>query len=195
MEENKKPEVTNVTVKKPSLLSELLKYSMEEVFIPKSKDMMRDFMTSMVNMFSDAATKSIDKAIYKDEVPRRGNSNNSGTFVSHTKYNTTVVKNDDRPRKETITNRSSIDVNYIWVDTEKQAQEIIAALKEEIEFYGKAKVATLYEMLRDENGNKIQTSFTDYKFGWTNANEISYYRDKGKYFIDLPKPRNIENIN
>lgn len=195
MDENKKPEVTNVTVKKPSLLSELLKYSMEEVFIPKSKDMMRDFMTSMVNMFSDAATKSIDKAIYKDEVPRRNNSNNSGTFVSHTKYNTTVVKNDDRPRRETVTNRSSIDVNYIWVDTEKQAQEIIAALKEEIEFYGKAKVATLYEMLRDENGNKIQTSFTDYKFGWTNANEISYYRDKGKYFIDLPKPRNIENIN
>jgi len=198
MDEQKKLPEINATVKKPpSLMAEIFKYTMEEVFIPRSKDAMRDFMASMVNMFSDAATKSIDKAIYKDEVPRRTNKNsNSSTFVtSHTKYNTTVVSRNENTQKPSINTRSSTDINEVWVKNEEDAKKIINTLKEEIDNYGKAKVATLYGMLRDEDGNPIPTTYADFKFGWTDANQLSYYKDRGQYYIDLPRPQNIENVN
>ena len=186
---NTKPQISNATVKKPSFMHELVKYTVDAVFIPQSKDAMSNFMKSVVNMFSDAASKSIDKAFYKDEVPRRQQRSSSGTYQTpHTNYTVYSKSNDSKPQRETINTRSSIDVNYIWVDTEDQAKQIVCSLIEDIENYGNAKVATLYDMV------KIPTTFADFKFGWTDTNGIGYYRDRGKYFIDLPKPINIENV-
>lgn len=187
-QENSKPQISNATVKKPSIMHELVKYSIDEVVIPQSKDAMSSFMKSVINMFGDAMTKSIDKAFYKDEVPRRQHNSSYGTYQARTNYTVYSKSNDSKPQRESINQRSSIDVNYIWVDTEAEARSIVSSLIEDVENYGKCKVATLYEMV------KIPTTFTDFKFGWTDTKGISYYRDRGKYFIDLPKPINIENV-
>lgn len=186
-QEKSKPQISNATVKKPSIANELMRYAVDEVLIPQSKDMMSNFFKSFINMFSDAATKSIDKAFYKDEVPRRPK-NGVGTYQSHVNYAVYSKSNNDKSR-ETIGSRSSIEVNYIWVDTEAEAKTIVGSLVEDIEMYGKATVASLYEMVH------VPTTFSDFKFGWTKdqLRSISYYRDRGKYFIDLPKPVNIEN--
>lgn len=190
-QEKSKPQISNATVKKPSITNELARYAVNEVLIPQSKDMMSNFFKSFVNMFSDAATKSIDRAFYKDEVPRRNTRSTYGTYQSqHTNYTVYSKSNNDKPPRETIGSRSSIEVNYIWVDTEAEAKAIVGSLVEEIEMYGKATVATLYEMVH------TPTTFADFKFGWTKdqLRSISYYRDRGKYFIDLPKPVNVENV-
>lgn len=185
---NTKPQISNATVKKPSIARELGKYAIEEVFIPQSKDMMSSFFKSVINMFGDAATKSIDKAFYPDGSPRKSTSRH-GEYQPQTNYSTTVyTRKENKPPRETISSRSSINVNYIWVDTEEQARQIVDSLIEDIDNYGNAKVATLYDMVN------IPTNFTDYKFGWTDTRGISYYRDRGKWFIDLPKPVNVENV-
>lgn len=185
---NTKPQISNATVKKPSIARELGKYAIEEVFIPQSKDMMSSFFKSVINMFGDAATKSIDKAFYPDGSPRKSTSR-PGEYQPHTNYSTTVyTRKENKLPRETISSRSSINVNYIWVDTEEQARQIVDSLIEDIDNYGNAKVATLYDMVN------IPTNFTDYKFGWTDTRGISYYRDRGKWFIDLPKPVNVENV-
>lgn len=201
MEDNKKPQTQAVkaTVKKPNPARELGKYAVEEVIIPQTRDMMSNFFKSMISMASDAATKTLDRAIYPEGTgPRRNTRNDSSvrSYQPKVNYSTTVYKNDSKPQKESISSRSSIDVNDIWVDTKEQAADIINPLIELIDNYGKAKVADLYENLRDENGNKIPTTFPDYKYGWTDAKAISYYYDAkvGKYYIDLPKPINIENV-
>lgn len=189
---NSKPQISNATVKKPSLARELGKYAIEEVFIPQSKDMMSSFFKNVINMFGDAATKSIDRAFYPDgNSPRRTNKTSISTYQPQTNYSTTIYsRNENKPPRESINSRSSIEVNYIWVDTEDQAKQIVGSLIEDIDNYGKAKVATLYDMV------KIPTNFTDFKFGWTEkeVKQIGYYRDRGKYFIDLPQPVNIENV-
>lgn len=64
-----------------------------------------------------------------------------------------------------------------------------------VDNYKKAKVADLYEMLTP----KIQTSFTDYKYGWTDTSQFSYHKEytgehRGQYLIDLPKPEDVTNI-
>lgn len=193
--ENKSlPQISNATVKKPSLAREIMSYVMHEEIEPRSKELMRNIISGTFNMINDGLNKGVDKWIYPDgDQPRRTIKNNNGPtdYVPHTRYNTTVYsRNDSKPPRESINTRSSVDINYIWVDTEADAKAIINSLIEEIDNYGKAKVATLYEMV------KIEPNFTDFKFGWTkeDVKRMSYYRDRGRYFIDLPKPVNIENV-
>lgn len=190
--QNTKPQISNATVKKPSFFGEILRYAIKEEIEPRSKELVRNAITGTFNMMNDAANKAVDKAFYPDgDGPKRVvKSDGPGSYQPRTKYNTTVYRSDSKPQRETINQRSSIDVNYIWVDTEQEAKSIVSSLIEEIENYNKAKVATLYEMVG------VPTNFADFKFGWTKDEEkyIGYYRDKGKYFIDLPKPVNIENV-
>lgn len=189
-----RPQISNVTIKKPSIVRDVVSYAIKEEIEPRSKELMRNLVTGAINMLCDTANKGVDRFIYPDgNAPKRTlkSSNGVGDYHPHTNYSTTVYKSDSKPQKESINSRSSIDVNLIWVDTEEDAKAIVGALIEEIENYGKAKVSTLYDMV------KIPTNFTDFKFGWTEREEsaIGYYRDRGKFFIDLPKPVNIENVN
>lgn len=187
-----KPIISNATVKKHSLLGDIISYGIHEEIEPRATELMRNLITGSINMTSDTLNKMVDKWLYPDgNGPKRTTrSNGVSDYHPHTQYNVSVHSNESKPAKPSINTRSSIDVNYIWVDTEDQARDIINALVEEIDNYGKAKVATLYDMV------KVPSNFTDFKFGWTSDHVklISYYRDRGKYFIDLPKPINIENI-
>ena len=187
-----KPQISNATVKKPSIFREIVGYAIHEEIEPRSRELMRNVVTGAFNMINDAMVKGVDKLIYPDgDAPKRvTRSNDISDYHPHTNYSTTVIKSDGKTQRESINSRSSIDVNYIWVDTEQDAKQIIGTLIEEIDNYGKAKVSTLYDMV------KIPTNFTDFKFGWTkdDVKSIGYYRDRGKYFIDLPKPTDITNI-
>lgn len=204
---NSLPKIS-ATTEKPSIFKEMVKYSVENVIEPKSKELACNFLTGVIGMFSDAATKSVDRWIYPDGSPRTNNSNKSGNgiYVPSTNYTVYSTKNttaQQRAKEPSINKRSSTQVNYIWVDTAKQAEEIISTLKENIDNYRKASVASLYEQLVDENGKQlITTVFTDFTHGWTEEHlkMMSYYQEtsgpnRGKYFIDLPRPVNIENVN
>ncbi len=185
--QNNKPVISNATVKKPSIVKELVSYSVENVVEPRMKEMTRDVCTGFLNMVNDALTKSIDRLIYPDGNSPHKNNSSVKTYTPTTNY-TVYSKTNSKPPRESIGTRSSIEVNYIWVETEDEAKQIVNTLIENIDNYGKAKVADLYEMV------KIPTTFSDYKFGWSDTKGIGYYRDRGKYFIDLPKPVNIENV-
>ena len=191
--------VINATVKKNSVAHELGNYAMEEIIVPKSKEVMRDMFTGIVNMFADAARNTLDKVLYPDgNVPTKRNQNGNyytGT-TNYTSYSRPIGQYQPSQQKgrDPIGQRAGCDVRYIWVPTEEDAKDVIATLKEDIDNYGKAKVATLYEKIGE------RTSFADFKYGWTDANAIGYSYDStspnpnAKWFIDLPKPVDITNV-
>jgi len=204
MAEEKKPQqvqVIKATTQKRSVAGELGKYAMDEIIVPKSKEVMRDMFTGVVNMFADAARSSLDRLLYPDggAPVRRGQSNGIGYYTGTTNY-TSFSKpigqgqTQQQYRRDVIGQRSGCEVRYIWVPTEDDAKEIIAILREEIDNYSKAKVATLYEKIGEK------TTFADFKYGWTDANQLGYHYDttspdpNAKWFIDLPKPVDITNV-
>lgn len=202
MDEKQVPQKSTATVKKPSILRDLLNYAVREEIEPRSKEIVRNVITGTLNMFNDAATKSVDKWIYPEgNSPKRTTSKGIGNYQPHTNYATRVYSTSSnesaKPQRETVNTRSSLDVQLVWVDNERDANDIISTLLEEIDNYGKAKVATYYEKVSSVCNVHIPTNFADFKYGWTKEERagISYFRDRGKYFIDLPKPVNIENIN
>ena len=199
MAENNQPKrVISATTKKPSVAKELGNYAMEEIIVPKSKEVMRDMFTGVINMFADAARNTMDKLLYPNgNAPVKKSS--GGYYTGTTNYQSysrpigQYQSSQQKPARDPIGQRSGCDVRFIWVPTEDDAKEVIGVLKEEIDNYGKAKVATLYEKIGE------RTTFADFKFGWTDSDSIGYSYDQSspdpsrKWFIDLPKPVDITN--
>lgn len=186
-----------------SLLRDLGKGAMEEVIIPKSKEAMRNMSDDLFQMAIEFFRKVRDGILYPDgNVPVRRSNQGNGVYTGTTNYTSySRPINDYRPQgypgesrgyRDTIGQRPGNEVKSIWVESEDKAKQIIGALREDIDNYGKVKVATLYEMIGE------RTTMADFRFGWTDASAIGYYydtnrRDEFKWFIDLPKPVDIIN--
>ncbi len=183
-----------------SLMKDLGKGVMDEIIIPKSKDTMRNMFSDIIGMFADAMRSSIDRILYPDgNVPNRKPNSSLGVYTGTTNYTSfSRPINNYQPStqrgRDVIGQRAGNQVKHVWVDSEEKAKMLCGALKEDIDNYGKAKVASLYEMIGE------RTTFADFKYGWTDPNAISYYYDTNRrgdeyrWFIDLPMPVDITNI-
>lgn len=193
MEENNKKQF-QASTKEHSLAGDIGKYVVEEYVVPKSKDLLHDMLSGLAGMVNDSVQGALNKAIYGEDKSRRTGPSYSTQRSGYTTYSRPATQ-QIADKRDAVGKRSSVDVRYVWVDDEQTAREIISSLKEMVDNYKKAKVADLYEMLTP----KIQTSFTDYKYGWTDASQFSYHKEytgehRGQYLIDLPKPEDVTNI-
>lgn len=193
MEENNKKQF-QASTKEHSLAGDIGKYVVEEYVVPKSKDLLHDMLSGLAGMVNDSVQGALNKAIYGEDKSRHTGSSYSTQRSGYTTYSRPATQ-QIADKRDAVGKRSSVDVRYVWVDDEQTAREIISSLKEMVDNYKKAKVADLYEMLTP----KIQTSFTDYKYGWTDASQFSYHKEytgehRGQYLIDLPKPEDVTNI-
>ena len=190
-----------------SLFKDLTKYAYEEHIRPRTTSLVRDFIDGSIRMFADALSNAVDRALYPNggAPARKSNSSNSGVYTGVTRYDSfsrpiNQNNNNDQYRsnsgRDTIGQRPGNEVRYIWVESEEKAKKVTNTLKEEIDNYGKAKVASLYEM------TKQRTTMADFNFGWTvdHLNQIKYFYDSSrkpgeyKWFLDLPCPVDITNV-
>lgn len=190
----------NATVKERSLLAELGKSAMDEYILPKTTEIAHGMFTDIINMVADALKSSVSKILYPNGGAPTKRSSSSGVYTGVTNYTSfsTPIKtyqSSNQPSASTIGQRPGNMVNYIWVESEEKAKLIRDTLRDDIQRYHKAKVATLYEM----TGQK--TTMADFNYGWTNPNDIGYYEDtsrrpgENRWFIDLARPVDITTIS
>lgn len=188
----------DATVEDHSLLKDLFVGAYNTIIKPQVKGVVRDTISSFTTMCSDMVRNMTDGWLYPDgNVPNR-KPNQSGHYTGTTNYTSfsrPIGQQQNQQRgRDPIGQRAGNEVKYIWVESEEKAKMITGALKEDIDNYGKAKVATLYEMVKE------RTTMADFTYGWTDANAIGYYcdtsrrPDENRWFIDLPKPIDITNI-
>ena len=182
----------NASTKKTSVMGDIGKYVMDEYLIPQATDMMHDLLAKLGSGVNDAFQGALNKFFYKEDRGRayRGS---SSSHTSYTTYYTTP--SSSQPTRDNIARRSSSEVRVVVVDREEDAKKLVGFLQDLIRNYKVAKVSDLYSSLTP----KVPIAFTDYKYGWVNANEIGYHpifsgADRGKYQLDLPAPIDISNI-
>lgn len=195
-----KPETEKLEIKaeakKPSVMGDIGRYVMEEYLVPQATDMMHDLLAKLGSGVNDAFQGALNKFFYKEDRGRtyRGSSTSSHTSYT-TYYSTPSSASATYASKDTIARRSSNEVKVIVVDREEDAKRLVSFMQGLIRNYHVAKVSDLYSSLTP----KIPIAFTDYKYGWTNPNEIGYHPifsgpDRGKYQLDLPMPIDISNV-
>lgn len=182
----------SATTKKTSVMGDIGRYVMDEYIIPQATDVMHDLLAKLGSGANDAFQGALNKFFYKEDHGRayRGS---SSSHTSYTTYYTTP--SSSQPSRDNIARRSSSEVRVVVVDREEDAKKLVGFLQNLIRTYHVAKVSDLYSSLTP----KVPIAFTDYKYGWINANEIGYHpifsgADRGKYQLDLPAPIDISNI-
>ena len=182
----------SATTKKTSVMGDIGRYVMDEYIIPQATDVMHDLLAKLGSGANDAFQGALNKFFYKEDRGRayRGS---SSSHTSYTTYYTTP--SSSQPSRDNIARRSSSEVRVVVVDREEDAKKLVGFLQNLIRTYHVAKVSDLYSSLTP----KVPIAFTDYKYGWVNANEIGYHpifggADRGKYQLDLPAPIDISNI-
>lgn len=189
-EEKKVPmTITPAKVEQRSVLKDLTKYAMDEYIKPKTNEVLHDLFSGVVDMFGDAVRGAIDKQFYGEDRSRnRVKSNGVRTFnqdVPYNVYSLSPSSSHSKPARANNTQRSGKSVKLISFNTEDEVKYIVSMMREEIKSYGNVKVGKLYETIKEP------TSPEDWKYGWTDQNDIAYKRDGGLYTLVLAEPINV----
>lgn len=144
------------------------------VLLPSAKDMMYD-----------AVKEGFARAIFGDGArPRSSNSNTprGGAFTNYSGYSKTK---NERPANAAPAGKDD-DFQDIVFQDRGDAEAVLDQLVMLIEEYGSATVADLYECAGKTG------PFTAAKYGWSNLSSARVDRERGGYYLNLPKAKWIE---
>ncbi len=172
--------------KKPSITNDIGNYILNEYLIPNTKDLVHDTFASILDIIGDSLQGALNKAIYKEDRPRQ---RRKGGFRNYSGYSESVSSISSSSSRRELGRRSSTQVAGLWVETEDQAIEVVGRMHKYIERYGQAKVSDLYQTFDPP----LPIIFTDYKFGWTDVNDIWYEKvrtgdHRGEFEIITSEP-------
>lgn len=144
-------------------------YIVFDVLIPAVKDTIVNMVQNGIDMLVWGSVRGGDS--------RRVNSRSHFNYSTNSRVS---YRNDDRNRP--IYSRRSNSIDDIICEDRGEAEQVIDELMEQIDRYGKATVADLYDCVG------ITTSPSDNNWGWETLSSANVRRVSGGYLIDLPRP-------
>lgn len=159
----------------------VLAYIVFEVLVPAAKD-----------TIADVVTQGIERTLYGDarSTTRRGGGGyrpGRSEYVAYNRYATPGSSQGSRTRERedprmSQRGRAAHDFDEIILDSIGEANEVIEQLIELISRFERATVADLYDLVG------IDSTHTDYKWGWTDLRGARATRVGRGYLLDLPQP-------
>lgn len=153
-------------------ISDVKNYVLTDVVLPAIFDLIRDAVTTTVDMCLPGGKKS-----------SRSYSSNKNSMTAY--YNMSSPKNRQPASPAHVKGYEFDDIIF---ETRAEAEEVLTNLIEAIDVYGSASVLDLYDLAGlDGHGRH-----TDNNYGWTNLSRATSERVRGGgYILNLPKARPI----
>lgn len=140
---------------------------------------------ALKDTLSDVICNSVDILLFGEV--RRGRASSSGRAGkgSYIQYNTPPRR--DRDRGIERGRRAVFDFSTLEFTSRSAAEDVLRSCKQELYEEGQLPVAAMFEYA----GRSEDISPTDWKYGWTNLDDVEVYpRYDGLYvFRYLPRPR------
>lgn len=165
-----------------------------ETFIGGSARMAFEYMLTDVivpairDTIADAMQGGIDRLIYGET--RRRSTPTTYSNVGHVNYQRMSQSPQPKPSgPRTLSRQSRTRMNFdeIIIPSRMEAEEVIERMFDVLSRYGSVQVGTLYEL------TGIQTSHTDYKWGWRDLRGARATRVRnGGYLLELPEPEPLD---
>ena len=165
----------------------VLGYILFEVLVPAAKD-----------TIADVVTQGIERTLYGDS-PRSASRRSGGgyrpgagrsEYIAYNRYSSTNTGSRAREREEprmSQRGRSQHDFDEIILDSMSEANEVLEQLFELISKFEQATVADLYDL------TGIDSTHTDFKWGWKDLRGARATRVRNGYLLDLPQPEPLRS--
>ena len=184
-DEIKKKEITQIVsgkIKEKSLAEKA-----GDVFLSEDTRTVKNYILwdvlipAVKNSIADVIIGGIEMALFGNTRGRRSSSGGNSR-VNYTSYS----RGDNRDlssRRVVNTDRSSrYEFNNVYLDSRRDAEEVIASMEDLIRDYGEATVADLNSLVG------ITGKFIDNKWGWTDCRDFHVSRSGRGYVLDFNPP-------
>lgn len=152
-----------------------------DVFLAEDMDRVKTYI--LFDVVIPGVKKAIQEtinAVLWGEGSRTTSNTPAGKFNYHASYN------NANNRQSNIRTRDTYGFENITFDNRGDAEQVLDCLADLIQRYQIASVADLYDLCG------MTCDYTDYKYGWTDLRGADVLRDRGHFFIKLPKPMPID---
>ena len=158
-----------------SVLSDIVKQTTDDVLKPKALEVANSAMSDIIYAIGDWLVGIIGRKLFGMDAPVATRSRSGKT-----NYN----KISQQPQVNTAL-RNSDELVEIRFENEKQAIDVIDSMRDRLSRFGKVSVGFLYEKAKKP---QIQS---DFRYGWTNADDFGYIKNSRGIFFDASKPKPI----
>jgi hypothetical protein len=152
-------------------------YAIEEVFIPMAKEALFDaWRDGWERLFFGETRRS------KSGPPRPGGATG---HIQYNQYSRFLGGDKGGPQRIPLSKRARTthDFDEIVLEDQRDAEEVIDRLFEQVSRFNSVSVADLYVMLG------LESHHTDHKWGWEDLRGASVVRARGGgYLLNLPAP-------
>ena len=156
-------------------------FILTEVLIPAARSMASD----TVNMITDAISQGMERAIFGDARPRRGNRPGYTNYTTYSsRFGNGRPQADPRPELSRQ-QRATHDFSDIIISSRADAEDVLDRLRDLISTYEVATVSDLYDLVG------LTGEFTDDKWGWYDLRSASVRAIRGGYLLHLPRTQPI----
>jgi hypothetical protein len=145
---------------------------------------MNVLLPSLKDMAYEAVKEGFARAIFGDSARGRNSGGSSQSRSSFVPYNSYSKTKADRPAAKADVREG--DYSDIAFDDRGDAEAVLDQLVMIIDEYQFATVADLYECAGKT------PPFTAAKYGWSNLSTARVDREKGGYYLNLPKAKWVE---
>lgn len=154
----------------------------DDALVPGIKELLSDMVGGLLATISDTVEDALDITLWGEKRGKKGKKGKkNGSKVSYSSY-----YDDKNDRKSSKKGKKKYDIDEVWFDTRKEADEALSELIEMTEDYEAATVADLYATAGEEY------DFTDEKWGWKDLSAAYVSRGREGFMINLPKPEVLD---
>lgn len=164
-------------------VTNIKEYIIKDVILPSVKNLLFDALSDGFDMINTGLINGFEVFLFgkSNRQPKNKKSNvfSSISYGNFFKNNKTSFSSND-------TQRSSLNINNIILETKLEAEEVIFHLSDLINYYGFASVADLYDLVG------ITPEYTYNKYGWSDSKGFSISRIRKGYLLNLPRAKVLE---
>ena len=189
-----------------SFFSRMAENLFNNYIVPRTTNLLHDFVAGSINMLGDTAQAGIDNAF--KEIGWNGttklNSSNTGVRYNNMyQVGSSVSKSSNVVTPKVVASTSPTMVKTLILPDENACKQLFAHLQEVCTAYGRVTIQDVYNSFEPAIpcGNNPMVS----KNGWTSLElgQFQYQKiftdeygveNRGKYLITHPQPKSIENI-
>jgi len=154
----------------------VFEYIVFDIMIPAGKDLFLDAMNAGFERKFYGEVRSAGRRGYGRPAPSSGYTSYRGVS-SHPALAGAGGRQPAAARRP-----RNFDMGEIIIDTRVEATDVLDQMYELLSRYEVVTVADLYDMVR------IETNYTDNRFGWTDLRGADIQRVRDGYVIQLPRP-------
>ena len=159
----KNPTQKLVDIFLPEDVSSVKTYILQDVIIPKVKDVLHDIGSEAWDSFWGVTGRA------------------KSTGASKISYRSYYEKKSPKDAASYTQTRTGYGYDDIVLESRGEAEEVLTRMDELIETYGVVSVADLYDLVG------ITCQYTDNNYGWSNIHNARVVRIRDGYVIKMPK--------